>query len=258
MASSGASNRRCRNEAGSCSRPSVSVTSHRAYRPVPQIHYLPGLVCAGALAQAPSSPIPPPATGLPGTRRCRQRSCRISDRLEAHGLIIPALHDAANDQPIRYTPVCLRAKVPICLHPAYRSYLTDVTAALGPVLREVTGLPGAPGSVVQVPASYVAPQNIQMLGPGQGETINGSPPVLRLSLGNLGLPGAFGWGQSDFIDQLRLLFAHTFVNAGRGGGRLSQQVVQAALLEGAGVPFAAQPEVLASDGLPSAPPGPGL
>ena len=187
------------------------------------------------------------AAGLAGTAR-----------LEAHGLIIPALHDAANDQPIRYTPVCVRAKVPICLHPAYRSYLTDMTAALGPVLREVTGLPGAPGSVVQVPASYVGPHNIQMLGPGQGETINGSPPVLRLSLGNLGLPGAFGSGQTDFIDQLRLLFAHTFVKAGRGGGSLAQQVVQAALLQGAGVPFAAQPEVLASDGLPSAPPGPGL
>jgi hypothetical protein len=187
------------------------------------------------------------AAGLAGTAR-----------LAAHGLVIPALHNAANDQPIRYTPVCVRAMVPICLHPAYRSYLTDVTAALGPVLREVTGLRGAPGSVVQVPANYVGPQNIQMLGPGQGETISGSRPVLRLSLGNLALPGAFGSDQTDFIDQLRLLFAHTFVDAGRGGGSLAQQVVQAALLQGAGVPFAAQPKVLAIDGLPPAPPGHGL
>ena len=38
-----------------------------------------------------------------------------------HGIVIPALHDAANDQPIAYTPVCGRAAgVPVCLNPAYR------------------------------------------------------------------------------------------------------------------------------------------
>jgi hypothetical protein len=171
-------------------------------------------------------------------------------RPSAHGLAIPALHNAATDQPIRYAPVCVRAMVPVCLHPAYRSYLTDVTAALGPVLREVTGLRGRPGRVVQVAANYASPQNVQMLGPGRGETISGSPPVLRLSLGGLALPGAFGSAKTDFIDQLRLLFAHVFVNAGRGGGTRAQQAVQAALLQGAGLPFAAQPGVLAFDGLP--------
>ncbi len=48
-----------------------------------------------------------------------------------HGMVIPALHDAANDAPITYTPVCGRAAgVPVCLNPAYRRYLPDVTAAL--------------------------------------------------------------------------------------------------------------------------------
>jgi hypothetical protein len=179
-------------------------------------------------------------------------------RLSTHGLAIPALHNAAADQPIRYPPVCVRAVVPVCLHPAYRSYLADVTAALRPVLREVTGLPGRPGSVVQVAANYASPHNVQILGPGRGEAISGSPPVLRLSLGGLALPGAFGSAKTDFIDQLRLLFAHAFVNAGRGGGTPAQQVVQAALLQGAGVPFGAQPKMLAIDGLPTPPPGPGL
>ena len=85
--------------------------------------------------------------------------------------------------------------------------------------------------------------------------------MLRLALGGLDLPGAFGSAKADFVDQLRLLFAHTFVSAGPGGGTLAQQAVQAALLQGAGVPFAAQPQVLAVDGLPSSgpasPDGPG-
>ncbi len=182
-------------------------------------------------------------------------------RPSAHGLAIPALHDAATDQPIGYTPVCARALVPVCLHPAYRSYLTDVTAAVDPVLREVTGLPGAPGSVVQVAANYTSPHDVQILGPGRGETISGSPPVLRVALGGLALPGAFGSAKTGFIDWLRLLFVHTFLTAGPGGGTVAQQAVQAPLLQGAGVPFAAQPKVLAIDGLPSSgpasPDGPG-
>ena len=38
------------------------------------------------------------AVGLAGTAR-----------LGPHGMVIPALHDAASDQPIRYTPVCGQA-----------------------------------------------------------------------------------------------------------------------------------------------------
>ena len=74
--------------------------------------------------------------------------------------IIPALHDAASDRPLPYTPVCQTvAAVPVCIHPAFKDVLPDVTAALGPVLGELAGLPGAPvragqvasGSVVQRP-----------------------------------------------------------------------------------------------------------
>ena len=78
-------------------------------------------------------------------------------RLCAHGMVIPALHDAANDTPIAYTPVCGRAAgIPVCVAPAYRRWLPDVNAALAPVLAEVAGLPGAPVRVTQVAAPTLA------------------------------------------------------------------------------------------------------
>ena len=56
-------------------------------------------------------------------------------QLGPHGMVIPALHDAASDRPIPYTPVCGQAAgIPVCVNPAYRRYLPDLTAALSPVL----------------------------------------------------------------------------------------------------------------------------
>jgi hypothetical protein len=76
-------------------------------------------------------------------------------RLDEHGMIaIPALHDAASDRPTRFTPICSRAAVPVCLNPAYAGYLPAVTAALTPVLSEIAGLPGAPVRVSQAAATY--------------------------------------------------------------------------------------------------------
>ena len=58
-----------------------------------------------------------------------------SAQLAAEGVVIPALHDAANDAPIAYSPVCGRAAgLPVCLNPAYGRWLPDVTAGLAPVL----------------------------------------------------------------------------------------------------------------------------
>jgi hypothetical protein len=171
-----------------------------------------------------------------------------------HGVVIPALHDAASDQPIRYTPVCGRAAgTPVCLNPAYRSYLADVTAALPAVLGEVSGLPGAPVRVSQVAAifySYPSGQNVQ------GMTITGRPPVLWLPLGALAaLPGPDGFRDQPgpmkaFTENLGLLFAHAFVGAGNGAGTPAQQAVQAALLQSMGVPIAVQPQLLSSLGVP--------
>ncbi len=66
--------------------------------------------------------------------------------LGQHGMItIPALHDAATDRPLQFTPVCSGTAIPVCLNPAYASYLPATVAALRPVLSQLAGLPGAPG-----------------------------------------------------------------------------------------------------------------
>jgi hypothetical protein len=76
-------------------------------------------------------------------------------RLDAHGMIaIPALHDAATDRPLHYTPACSRTAIPVCLNPAYASYLPAIAAALKPMLDEVAGLPGALARISQAAATY--------------------------------------------------------------------------------------------------------
>ncbi len=174
-----------------------------------------------------------------------------------HGIVIPALHDAANDQPVRYTPVCGHATgIPVCMNPAYGRYLPDVTAALRPLLAEVAGLPGAPARATQVPGTYTS---------SEGEanpvvTISGRPPVLRVPLDALAtLPGYTGFTggpetEALFADQLRALSVHAFVGAGSGTGTPAQQAVQAALLLGVGVPFAVQANVMDAGNGPGLPP----
>ena len=175
-----------------------------------------------------------------------------------HGIVIPALHDAANDQPIRYTPVCGHvAGIPVCMNPAYRRYLPGVTAGLRPLLAEVAGLPGAPVRATQVPGTYTS---------SEGEanpvvTISGQPPVLRVPLDALAtLPGYTGFtggpeSEAQFADQLRALSVHAFVGAGSGIGTPAQQAVQAALLQGVGVPFAVQANFMDAGNGPGPPPG---
>jgi hypothetical protein len=169
-------------------------------------------------------------------------------RLGPHGMVIPALHDAASDRPIRYAPVCGQsAGVPVCLNPAYRQFLPDVTSALRSVLGEVAGLPGAPARATQVAGAYSSSEGE----PGAPMTISGQPPVLSMPLGSLNLPGTFGGTTAQFAQQLKLLAAHVLTGAGAGPGTPAQQAVQAALLQGAGVPFSMQPGVLSLLGLPS-------
>jgi hypothetical protein len=164
----------------------------------------------------------------------------------AHGVVIAALHDAANDAPITYTPACGRAAgVPVCLNPAYGRWLPAVTSALTPLLAEVAGLPGAPARATQVAAAFPSGGD----GPPQPITFGGDPPVLRLQLGILDMPGPCGFcdapvAAKQFTDRMRLLFAHAFVGAGGGPGSPVQQAVQAALLQDAGIPFATQPALM--------------
>src|SRR6266511_2903256 len=185
-----------------------------------------------------------------------------SSRLEAQGVLIPALHDAATDRPIAYTPVCGHVAVPVCLHPAYRSFLPAVTAALGPVLSEVAGLLGAP-----VRVSQVAITRVQQRGSNgveieiNGQPISGSPPVFHLFLTDP-LPGEGHTTTAGFIDQLRrrvwVMILDTLIGGGRQGeerppvgqvqpgkqesaqrptqGLLAQQAIEAGLAKAAGVP----------------------
>jgi hypothetical protein len=62
----------------------------------------------------------------------------------ASGWEIPALHDAAGDQPVPYTLDCTGGAFKVCIHPAFGPYLGAMNAALQPAAAEIAGLPGAP------------------------------------------------------------------------------------------------------------------
>jgi hypothetical protein len=62
----------------------------------------------------------------------------------AMGWEIPALHDAADDEPIPYTLDCTGSAFTVCIHPAFEPYLGAMSAALQPAAAEIAGLPGAP------------------------------------------------------------------------------------------------------------------
>ena len=73
----------------------------------------------------------------------------------ATGWSIPALHDAASDRPVPYTPVCATSGFRVCIHPAFAAYLPAVTSALRPAAAEIAGLPGAPARAEQVPSGVL-------------------------------------------------------------------------------------------------------
>jgi hypothetical protein len=93
---------------------------------------------------------------------------------DAHGLVVPLLHDAASDRKIPYTPVCAHGRpLPVCLHPAYAranelAFFDTMVNAIAAPLAGVPGLPAraeqSPGGDQGTPAALVA----------------GSPPVLLL------------------------------------------------------------------------------
>jgi hypothetical protein len=159
-------------------------------------------------------------------------------QLSPHGPVIAALHDAANDRPIAFTPVCGNAgETPVCVNPAYRRYLVDLTAALAPAFAEVADVSGAPVRVTQVADDS-----------GSRVTLSGSPPVLAIPLGaDPNLPGGSGCHDNttaqQFADILRAQFLQVFLTAGTADESPAQQAVQAALLQGMGIPFGNQPKV---------------
>jgi hypothetical protein len=135
--------------------------------------------------------------------------------LDAHGMIvIPALHDAANDRPISYTPVCGGGAVVICLNPAYATYLPVVTGGLEPVLSRIAGLPGAPVRISQAPEVYkqLTGNGIEVVGTtkSSGSFILPSGPqdiTSGMFIANVALPivarvlGITGGGQTSAAQQ---------------------------------------------------------
>jgi hypothetical protein len=97
------------------------------------------------------------------------------------GTEVPALHDSASEKPIPYTPVCAGASggFRVCLHPAFKSYLSQSVSSFGPVMAELAGLPGAPGRAVEIPGQAVPSVVQQAFRDG---TVTGSPPVYEFSV----------------------------------------------------------------------------
>jgi hypothetical protein len=159
-------------------------------------------------------------------------------RMDPHGMIaIPALHDAANDRPIRFTPVCSHTAIPVCLNPAYASYLPAVATALAPVLNEIAGLPGAPARISQGAATYQQEAgNFVSVGLA-GPPISGRPPVFRLLLPDQ-VPGPT-MTTSALAAGVRSSAGPAIVASVTGGGpraSQAQQAVMAALRMAAGLP----------------------
>ncbi len=164
-------------------------------------------------------------------------------QLGAHGLIaIPALHDAASDRPVRYTPVCSRTAIPVCLNPAYGHYLPVAVAALAPVLSEVAGLPGAPVRVSQAPATYRQGRGNSVSSGLAGPAMIGRPPVFRLLLPSQ-LPGP-AMTSTGLAAEIRSSAGLGIVSSIVGAGRQpspAQQAVLAVLARASGLPQPTSP-----------------
>jgi hypothetical protein len=156
------------------------------------------------------------------------------------GIEVPALHDPAADRPIRYTPVCGDASggFQVCVHPAFTGYLSQAVNSLGPVIAELSGLPGAPVRAAQIPGPAL-PSIVQQVN-GNG-VVTGSPPVFEFTMDAITLvPDA-----AQFRDGFRQDIVHTVIvgPAGQmtaGGvfqpdtGTPAQQAIEDGLLKAIG------------------------
>jgi hypothetical protein len=150
----------------------------RALRAVAATCTIGGLLAAGT------------AVGLTGT-----------GSMDAQGMIdIPALHDAASDRPLEFTPVCGHTAIPVCLNPAYATYLPTTASALAPLLGELAGLPGAPARIVQEPVAYqqATGNGVSFLPPRPA--VSGPPLVFGLVLPDqLGQPAMTAAQQANQV-----------------------------------------------------------
>jgi hypothetical protein len=160
-------------------------------------------------------------------------------RVEANGVVIPTVHDAASDRPIAYTPVCQKGAIPVCVHPAFQAYLPDLVAALNPLIRQFAGLPGAPVRVEQSASSTVPALSVAVSATefgtlvGASATLTGHPPVLHVALNEL--PSQPEPPSSQPLQGEQDAFVDAFIGpAGGSVGDPAQAAIEAALLHDAG------------------------
>ena len=156
-------------------------------------------------------------------------------RIAANGVVIPAIHDTASDRPIAYTPVCQQGAIPVCVQPAFRTYLPDLVASLNPVIRQLAGLPGAPVRVEQSSSSTVGENEVALSSTetgalaGASAVLSGSPPVMHLALADLpSQPEPLG-SHSLMIEQTAFVDAFFSPATGRIGDP-AQAAIEAAIL----------------------------
>jgi hypothetical protein len=143
------------------------------------------------------------------------------------GIEVPALHDSASDKAIPYTPVCADASggFRVCVHPAYKGYLSQAAGSFGPVMAEVSGLPGAPVRAVEVPGQAL-PSIMQQV--NHDGIVTGSPPVYEFSMDNAiaQVPDA-----AQFRDGFRQDIVHAVIV-----GTVGQMTADGAFQPNAGTP----------------------
>ena len=155
------------------------------------------------------------------------------------GWEIPALHSAASDEPLPFTPDCTSGSGwPVCVHPAFGFYLNDVAAALQPVAAEIAGLPGAPVRAEEVASAGAA--GTVMSG------ISGNPPVFVFTanhVGNMfgefnGIPNQGDWRAGFQQGLLDAFLTGRAAQAGPVPLDAAQQAVENGLLTAIGAPRA--------------------
>ena len=94
-------------------------------------------------------------------------------------LQIPAIDAAlSGSSTIPYTPVCPAdpGSFNVCVHPAFRSYLPQLTAVLAPAVTALSGLPAAPVRATEVPLSALPPRSSKAMAMGRWPTGSISSP----------------------------------------------------------------------------------
>ena len=143
------------------------------------------------------------------------------------GIEVAALDNSASDKPIPYTPVCADAPggFQVCLHPAFKGYLGQAVNSFGPVIAELSGLPGTPRRAVEIPGQELPALAAQANADG---FMTGNPPAYEFSMDNAiaQVPDA-----AQFRDGFRQDIVHAVIV-----GSIGQLTASGALQWNAGTP----------------------